>query len=281
MIEVIVVDDASTDGTFERLGEFSDVRVRVLRNETQQGVASARNRAIDLARAPWLGFLDDDDVWAPRKLRKQLDRVTDDVVLVHCGHFTLDEQGRVLARFPGSEDPEKELLRRNVFGTSGVIVRTELVRSVGGFDESFQAVEDWDLWVRLLGLGRMVVCPEPLWAYTLASSAASASSNTVECLTATKRLLVKHAALGLDIDLAASARWIAGGQRRAGRRLEAVRTLLSSGLRYRSVGNFSRGVALFLLGESGMRAQLRFRRQPRFGTPNWLDLRLESFPKSK
>lgn len=275
-IEVIVVDDASTDETFERLSEFDDARVRTLRNETPQGVASARNRAIDLAHAPWLGFLDDDDVWAPRKLCEQLDRVTDDVVLLYCGRFILDEQGRVLARYPGSEDPEKQLLRWNAVGSpSGVIARTELVRSVGGFDQSLAPVEDWDLWVRLLGLGRMVACPEPLYAYTLHSGAAS--SNSVECLAATKRLLAKHASLGLDIDLALSARWIAGGQRRAGRRLEAVRTLLSSGLHHRNGSNFARGVALFLLGESGIRAQVHLR-QPRLEEPNWLDVRLEGIP---
>jgi len=277
-IEVIVVDDASADGTLERINGLDDERVRLLRNETPRGPAAARNQAIDLARAPWLGFLDDDDLWAPRKLREQLDLAADDVVLVDSGHLSLDEQGRVLARFPGSDDAEKELLRRDVFGTSGVIVRTDAVRAVGGFDESLQVVEDWDLWIRLLGSGRMIACHDPLWACTLTSSAASI--NPAENLAGTKRLLIKHASLGIDVDLASSASWVATGQRRAGHRLWAARTLLSSGLRYRSPRNVARGLALILLGESGMRAQRRIR-QPRLERPGWLDPERKGTPEQE
>src|SRR4051794_9011163 len=73
--EVIVVDDGSGDGTATELAAIGDPRLRVLRNGASQGVSAARNRAIAEARAPWIAFLDDDDVWSPELLRRQLETV--------------------------------------------------------------------------------------------------------------------------------------------------------------------------------------------------------------
>ena len=65
-IEVVIVDDGSTDSTVERLAEMSDPRVRVIRHERARGVAQARNAGIAAARGTWIALLDDDDLWAPK-----------------------------------------------------------------------------------------------------------------------------------------------------------------------------------------------------------------------
>src|SRR4051812_3505416 len=67
-LEVIVVDDGSSDDTPEVLGRVEDERLRVIRNERPQGVSRARNSAIERANGDWIAFLDDDDLWAPGKL---------------------------------------------------------------------------------------------------------------------------------------------------------------------------------------------------------------------
>ncbi|MFL5884580.1 MAG: glycosyltransferase family 2 protein, partial [Thermoleophilaceae bacterium] len=67
--EVIVVDDCSSDGTAEGLAGIENDRLRFLRHEQNRGVAAARNTGIEAARHEWLAFLDDDDLWAPNKLR--------------------------------------------------------------------------------------------------------------------------------------------------------------------------------------------------------------------
>src|SRR6266576_355151 len=72
-LEVLVVEDGSTDETENRLRAIGDPRLVVLRSNTSTGVAGARNRGIAAARGEWLAFLDDDDLWSPRKLRSQLD----------------------------------------------------------------------------------------------------------------------------------------------------------------------------------------------------------------
>ena len=74
-LELIVVDDGSADETPRGLAEVADPRLRVLRNDVAQGVAGARNRGVAAASAPWVAFLDDDDLWSPWKLRRQLDAV--------------------------------------------------------------------------------------------------------------------------------------------------------------------------------------------------------------
>src|SRR5213592_4830183 len=76
VLEIVIVDDGSTDSTAERLAEITDTRVRVIRHERARGVAQARNAGIGAARGTWIALLDDDDLWAPDKLRTQLDTAT-------------------------------------------------------------------------------------------------------------------------------------------------------------------------------------------------------------
>src|SRR5918993_498800 len=72
-LEVIVVDEGSTDNTPEMLAALDDPRVRVLRHDVPRGLSAARNRGADEARGEWVAFVDDDDLWAPEKLVSQLD----------------------------------------------------------------------------------------------------------------------------------------------------------------------------------------------------------------
>jgi glycosyltransferase involved in cell wall biosynthesis len=71
-LELIVVDEGSTDDTPTMLAAVADSRLRVIRNDTPRGVSAARNRGAASARADWVAFLDDDDLWAPDKLTRQL-----------------------------------------------------------------------------------------------------------------------------------------------------------------------------------------------------------------
>src|SRR5216684_3578198 len=72
-LEIIVVDDGSTDETPGRLAALENPRVRVIRHDQRQGVARARNRGVAEAESEWVAFLDDDDLWSPDKLRRQLE----------------------------------------------------------------------------------------------------------------------------------------------------------------------------------------------------------------
>ena len=94
-LEVIVVDDCSAEDIERRTTEVGDARVRVVRHLAPRGVASARNTGIGVARAPWIAFLDDDDLWAPTKLERQLRALSDsNASFTYCSALVLDDAGR-------------------------------------------------------------------------------------------------------------------------------------------------------------------------------------------
>ena len=169
-LEVVVVDDGSTDDTSLRLAELDEPRLRTIRHEQPRGMGGARNTGLAAAQAPWVAFLDDDDLWAPRKLRVQLDAVrVAGADFVFAGSVLLAEDGSTA---PGDRIPETEgladaILQGNLIpaGASNVVVRTELARRLGGFDETLRYSADWEFWIRLARAGRAVAVHEILVAH--------------------------------------------------------------------------------------------------------------------
>ncbi len=259
-VEVVVVDDGSQDETPERLVQFDDPRVRVFRHEASRGVAAARNVGIQHARASWIAFLDDDDLWSPEKLERQLRAATDgDATFVYAGVVFVDETLDVIEVFrpPRPDDLIRSLLPGNSIpaGPSNVIARTDVVRRLGGFDEQLFQLEDWDFWIRLAQAGRPAACCEPLVAYRVhrGNMRLRPEAKVFEEI---ERLAGKHAELaareGIRIDRAGYTRWIASIKRREGKRAAAAAIYLQGAVRYRDPGNVPRALGA-LLGERAMR----------------------------
>jgi glycosyl transferase family 2 len=152
-LELIVVDDGSTDGTEDVLRGV-DPRLRYHRQENH-GVAAARNAGIELARAPVVAFLDSDNCWLPHHLEvllETLGRHPDAVMVSTCPKFVI--RGRQGAADARVRDALEELLIVNFLGyVSCVGVRREALVRVGGFDDRMRMNEDTDLWVRLAMVG--------------------------------------------------------------------------------------------------------------------------------
>ena len=163
-LEVIVVDDGSTDSTCA-IVEGIDPRVRLIR-QSRGGVCVARNRGLGEAHAPYICFLDHDDVWHSDKVRAQLQAFADhpDAVLVHTDYvmWRPDADGAfapAASLFEPSPDVRVDadnsgwayhhLLVDSFILTSTAMLRTSDVREVGGFDPALPYSEDWDLWLRL------------------------------------------------------------------------------------------------------------------------------------
>jgi glycosyltransferase involved in cell wall biosynthesis len=260
-LEVVVVDDGSRDGTAGAVEALGEPRVRVLAGAASEGVARARNRGIEAAEGGWVAFLDDDDLWAPGKLRVQLDaaeRAGAD--WAYAAAYVVDAAGRPLRAAVSPPPPgsvARDLLVRNVIpaGSSNVVVRTEVVRALGGFDEQLAQLADWDLWLRLARHGRPAAVRAVLVAYT-EHAGNMIHSGTPALLAEVDRVAAKHgdaaAAAGVRIDRIGVSRWIAWAQRRAGRRRAAARTYLRAAVAERSPGDAARAVAT-LLGERAMR----------------------------
>ncbi|MFC4544564.1 glycosyltransferase family 2 protein [Halosolutus amylolyticus] len=181
-IEVVVVDDGSTDETGSVLASYEDPRVRPVVHATNQGANVARNTGIEHARGEYVAFLDSDDEWHPEKLERQLAALSDrsdDWVGAYCD-ATFDLTGTsgrirsaaaaVLAR--GDEDPVREggeelvgeILADNVQPGAGstLLVRTSVAREAGGFDETLDRFQDPEFCLRVLERGKLAYVDEPL-----------------------------------------------------------------------------------------------------------------------
>lgn len=174
-VELIVVNDGSTDDTASELAQYeSDPRVRFI-TQDNRGVAAARNAGAALATGDLLAFLDADDIWLPTKLERQGERWKNqpDLGLVHVGVLEIDETGEALAeRLDGLEGKvalDLLLFQRPVIlgGGSGMLIPAPIFRELGGFDERLSTSADWDLFYRIASSYRVGFVPEILLHYRL------------------------------------------------------------------------------------------------------------------
>jgi glycosyltransferase involved in cell wall biosynthesis len=171
-VEVVVVDDGSADGSRQAVMALADSRVRLMRHSVPRGVAAARNTGAEEAAGAWLAFLDDDDLWAPEKLARQLTAaVSAGAAWAYAGAVEIDGGGQILGGMPppDPEDLVSALKRRNAMpaGSSNVMVTSEAFRASGGFDHRLRHLADWDLWLRLAEIGPPASASEPLVAYRI------------------------------------------------------------------------------------------------------------------
>ncbi|MEI2608433.1 MAG: glycosyltransferase [Candidatus Promineifilaceae bacterium] len=233
-LEIIVVDDGSTDGTVEWLASYTG-RIMVVQ-QANQGVAAARNHGFHLAHGEYFTFLDDDDLIAPTKIARQVAHCHHhpDVGLVHCGYAKGDSTGHLLENiwlWPPA-DNLAQLLESNFIWMGAPLIRRDWLERVGGFDASpehdLHSCADWDLWLRLALAGcPFATVPEPLGTYRLQpDSMVTNLARLEEELLTVLRLTLANAALPARLAAAKplayaqmhlwlSARGLAGGQSEA------------------------------------------------------------------
>jgi glycosyltransferase involved in cell wall biosynthesis len=227
-LDIVVVDDGSSDHTAEALTRLGDPRLVVVRQERSEGVSAARNRGIATATGEWIAFLDDDDLWSPDKLAAQLRAASR---LSRCwacsGSVTVNDELEIVAGGPppSADAMVRQLPARNIVpaGASNVIARRSVLLAIGGFDLKLRHLADWDVWIRLAELGAPAVVGEPLVAYRLHPSNASADAGSIahELAHIERRYREQHH--GMPIDRAFAYRWAAWHYLRVGRRDRAIR----------------------------------------------------------
>ncbi|MHC4862164.1 MAG: glycosyltransferase, partial [Planctomycetota bacterium] len=142
--------------------------------QENRGIPASRNEAIRRSRGRYLAFLDQDDLWHPEKLRRQVPLFDESprVGLVHCQCARVDERSRPLSGGPVvlrgrmSGDVRRGMLVGNIVpGTAGAVVRRECFDDVGLFDETLNGSDDWEMWARIATRWEFRYVPEAL-SYT-------------------------------------------------------------------------------------------------------------------
>lgn len=154
-IELVIIDDGSTDKTKEIVQLFLfDKRVHYFRQENK-GVSMARNNGIRISKGKYIAILDSDDFWCDkRKLEKQVDFLEKNIeyALVGGGVIRIDKEGKEIVRYLLPENDgniRKIILVDNAFAHSTVLFRKDIWEKIGGYDKGFDGLEDRDLWLKI------------------------------------------------------------------------------------------------------------------------------------
>lgn len=164
-LELIIVDDGSTDNTKEYIEEsYSDTRIRYFYQENQ-GQSAARNFGLSIAKGDYICFLDSDNRWLPKKLAKSLELFDEisEIDVVYADTITIDEKGDIISeenmtRYSGIISDQ--LLKDNCVSINTLMAKRHCFEEMGGFDESLRVAEDYELWLRFSTKYKFQYIPE-------------------------------------------------------------------------------------------------------------------------
>ena len=252
-LELVVVDDGSTDGTGAWLDRIvtTDPRIKVVHHERPRFISSARNAGIARASGRWVAFCDDDDLWAPDKLSSQLDALRASSARWGCtGVVVVDEHLEIIGHH-NVEGGEvlASLLEVNTIPTgSSVIAELSLIREIGGFDPALRGSEDWDVWIKLGQHSPLAAVDRPLIAYRLGERSLSMDVNRMR--TGRSIIVDRYAALaaqhGAKPAEASHERYLAKQLLRAGLRLQAASIFTNLAFKHRRWRELPRAAAALI-----------------------------------
>ena len=159
LLEIIVVDDGSADETAPLLKAWQKANpehtITILSNTTRLGQTRALNLGLKQVRGTWVARLDADDIWLPNKLELQMAWLQNHATYGVLGSWYTNVRPGLTQQIslPSTDhDIKKSIWRRNPFGHSCVVIKTDLLKQVGGYDNSLRYAQDRDLWFRLMPL---------------------------------------------------------------------------------------------------------------------------------
>lgn len=175
-LEIIVIDDCSTDSSYEIVKEIADTNnlIKLFKLSKNMGVSAARNYGINLAVGNWILFLDADDIVTPKLIEKMLERLKclsqmnmNKWLLAYSAFQQIDNSGNPLGIIYGAQRELDEifgyeLIRNDIISPSGVMIHKQSTKNVGGFDEGIKYSEDWDLWLKVAQIGGFAYIDSPL-----------------------------------------------------------------------------------------------------------------------
>lgn len=235
-LDIIVVDDCSTDATAAVAARYAGCGVRLVRLDPGRGAAGARNAGIDAARGDLVAFLDADDEWLPGKLRKQAALLADNprAVLVSCGSRIISPDGINLGNIYGDLKPAagpdawRTLLAYNFITTPSVLTYRQALLDAGGFDPALKVAEDQDMWLKLSMTGELAYVDEFLVLVHMMPNSLSSGDHVGDQLTYTLPMVRRHLQTKRSELTRRQYEWIIGhryarvGRQACGRRMYGV-----------------------------------------------------------
>ncbi|AFY50939.1 putative glycosyltransferase [Nostoc sp. PCC 7524] len=177
-LEIIVINDGSSDSTEEIVKNISDERLQIF-SYPNAGLPASRNRGVSHANSEFISFIDADDIWTQNKLESQLKSIlaSESAAVSYSWTDYIDENGKIVKsgrRVTNVGDVYSKLLISNFLENgSNPLIRRSALATVGGFDESLTAAEDWDMWLRLAAHYDFVIVPEVQILYRISLNSMS------------------------------------------------------------------------------------------------------------
>ncbi len=182
-VEILILDDASTDNTHEVLSPFlKDSRVRLVSHPHNIGITANRNYGLSIAKGEYIAMLDSDDVWLDScKLERQIEilETHPHIAIVGTHAKIIDEHGSTLGTIThksADRSIRASMMFRNQFIQSSILIRKSILEDVGYYDEHMPIWEDYELWLRIGIKYQFRNIPEQLIAYRVHESNISKSS---------------------------------------------------------------------------------------------------------
>ncbi len=168
--ELIIVDNCSKDGTEKLISSYKDKRIRYFRNDNKGIIATNMNHGSKRAKGQYIALCDDDDIWLPTKLEKQLAIMANENVALVCTNWiqffnsSKKEITGVLKKRKSPYLTQKNILMRNIISQSTALFKKNLLDNLGYFDESldYLSAEEFEFWLRLLKDHKAYFIQEPL-----------------------------------------------------------------------------------------------------------------------
>lgn len=206
--EFIIIDDGSSDSSWEILTKAADrdARILLLRNDSNLGLSKSLNRGIALAKGAYIARQDADDVAQPERLSIQLDLFEASPVLVLAGsaYLLINGKGEIIRTefYPVDDTSIRwQMLFHNSFAHSSVMVRADVLTAHGlRYNEECRYAQDYELWSRLLNHGSAVNCIEPLISYRLHDGNQGSDAYLKQQAIATRIAMTSTGKLGIQVN---------------------------------------------------------------------------------
>lgn len=180
--EVVILDDFSTDGSFEKVSEYvkDDLRFKVFRNEKNEGVGFTKGKLIELANGEICGFLDPDDVLTPDAIKISVDHYSEKTVATYSQFWVCDQSLNIIKKFTDSHQiKNNDPLFLNIFFTVNhfFTFRRDIYLKTSKISQHYRIAEDQELYLKLYELGDFKFIKQPLLYYRLHNTGLSRDKN--------------------------------------------------------------------------------------------------------